>query len=135
VTQSFVQEESCRVDVETRRNSARTKVKLLAHGIRDDMRLFSDLRSFKEEHYAYDNGNWGVEPGRLVPSEILLPGGIVCKVHIRPSSLLSLSQSKSGLVVKQDGEVLSEASVGCKSHFSRASGLISKELGAVLAGK
>jgi hypothetical protein len=117
VTQSFAQEESCKVDLETRRNSARTKVKLLAYGVRDDMRLFNELPLFKEEHYAYDNGNWGVEPGRLVPSEILLPGGIVSKVHIRPSSGISLKQTKTGLAVEHDGKVLSEAFVLPRPRF------------------
>jgi hypothetical protein len=117
VNQSFAQEESRRVDFATRRNSALTKVKLLAHGVRDDIQMFGELPLFKEEHYAYDNGNWGVEPGRLVPSEILLPGGIVCKVHIRPLSQLSLRWTKNGLEVEQNGEVLSEASVLPRPRF------------------
>ncbi len=109
MTQTFAQEEACKVDIGTRRNSARTKVKLLAHGVRDDRQLFNGLTLVKEEHYAYDNGNWGVEAGRLVPSEVLLPGGIVCKVHIRPTSPLSLRQTKTELTVEENGTVLSEA--------------------------
>jgi len=92
-------------------------VKLLVHGVKDDRGLFGELPLFKEEHYAYDNGNWGVEAGRLVPSEVLLPGGIVCKIHIRPSSPLSLRQSKSGLAVEQNGEVLCEAAVLPRPRF------------------
>ena len=117
MTETFFQEEASKVDIGTRRNSARTKVKLLAHGVRDDPQLFHGLTVFKEEHYAYDNGNWGVDAGRLVPSEVLLPGGIVCKVHIRPSSPLSLRHTKVGLMVEQDGTVLSEAALLPRPHF------------------
>ena len=114
---TFVETEAARVDLATRRNSARTKVKLLAHGVRDDRQMFSGLSSFKEEHYAYDNGNWGVAAGRRVPSEVMLPGGIVSKVHIRPSSPLVLRRSGSVLLVEQDGECLSEASVLPRPRF------------------
>lgn len=117
MTQSLAEEEAHRVDFETRRNSARIKVKLLAHGVKDDRQLFGKLPQFKEEHYAYDNGNWGVEAGRLVPAEILLPGGIVSKIHIRPSSPLSLRQTKTCLVVEQDGLLLSEASLLPRPRF------------------
>jgi hypothetical protein len=117
VSKTFAQEEADKVDVGTRRKSARIKVKLLIHGIKDDYRLFNKMPLFKEEHYAFDNGNWGVDAGRLVPSEILLPGGIVCKIHIRPSSPLSLRQTGAGLVVMQSGKVLSEATVLARPCF------------------
>lgn len=114
----FAQEEAAKVDIEIRRNSARTKVKLLAYGVRDDLQLFDSLTHFKEEHYAYDNGNWGVDKGRLVPSEVLLPGGIVSKIHVRPTSPLCLRQTKFGLhIVDQNEKLLSDASTLPRPNF------------------
>jgi hypothetical protein len=74
-----------------RKNSAQAKLKMLVYGVRDNPELFMKYSSeFKEEHYAYDNGNWGVDKNRLTPTELALPGGIVSKLHIRPDSPLSL---------------------------------------------
>ena len=76
---------------EERKNSANAKLKLLIYGVQDAPDIFDKFSHlFKEEHYAYDNGNWNVDKNRLTPSEILLPGGIVSKLHIRPDSPLSL---------------------------------------------
>ena len=47
-----------------RRTSAQIKLKLLVNGIQDAPQLFNNLDDYKEEHYAYDNGNWGVEAQR-----------------------------------------------------------------------
>lgn len=75
-----------------RKNSANAKLKLLVYGVKDNPEIFKKYQSFfKEEHYAYDNGNWNVDKNRLTPSEILLPGGIVSKLHIRPDSPLTLA--------------------------------------------
>lgn len=47
-----------------RKKSANAKLKLLLYGVKDNPKLFSEFESsFKEEHYAYDNGNWGVSLG------------------------------------------------------------------------
>ena len=89
-----------------RRESANVKLKLLANGIQDDPDLFLKIQDFKEEHYAYDNGNWGVEAQRLIPSEILLPGDIVSKVHIRPGSPLRFVFSDNQLFIAEKGEIL-----------------------------
>ena len=59
-----------------RKNSAYAKLKLLIYGVKDAPDVFKDYESdFKEEHYAYNNGNWGVDKNRLTPTEVLLPGG------------------------------------------------------------
>lgn len=71
-------------DKGSRKRSAQTKFELLVYGVEDNPELFSKYAGeFKEEHYAFDNGNWGVDKKRLTPTEILLPGGIVSKLHIR----------------------------------------------------
>ena len=92
-----------------RKNSANAKLKLLIYGVQDNPEIFKNFQDFfKEEHYAYDNGNWNVDKNRLTPSEILLPGGIVSKLHIRPDSPLTLCIDDNKLYVKNDGEYLTE---------------------------
>lgn len=85
---------------------AKIKLKLLAHGVQDNKIAFADNVHYKEEHYAYDNGNWGVD--HPVPSEMMLPGDIVCKVHVRPdSSLKIVYDAKDGtLYVCEDNKYL-----------------------------
>lgn len=91
-----------------RKRSAHAKLQLLIHGVKDNRELFSACEAqFKEEHYAYDNGNWGVDKKRLVPTEILLPGGIVSKLHIRPNSPLTLCKGDN-FYVKREDDILSE---------------------------
>lgn len=86
---------------------------MLAEGLQDDPQLFdwlwNEFGPFKEDNYAYDNGNWGVEPGRRVPSERELPGGIVVKVHVRPWSRLRLVYSEGELLVVDGQNELSPA--------------------------
>ena len=92
-----------------RPNSAKTKFDLLIYGVRDNAALFDKYSSqFKEEHYAFDNGNWGVDKKRLTPTEIILPGGIVSKLHIRPDSPLCLKESGDCLLICKEGKILSE---------------------------
>lgn len=95
---------------EYRKHSAQVKLKLLLFGVRDNPSLFSELsESFKEEHYAYDNGNWGINKNRLVPTELLLPGGIVSKVHFRPDSPLFLKRDNNGSIyIYYENEIFSE---------------------------
>ena len=96
-------------DKSSRPRSAQTKFDLLIYGVADAPELFSRYaQEFKEEHYAFDNGNWGVDKKRLTPTEILLPGGIVSKLHIRPDSPLSLVESNSTLLVCRGNKELSE---------------------------
>jgi hypothetical protein len=93
----------------SRKRSAEAKFELLMYGIADNFELFSNYsKSFKEEHYAYDNGNWGVDKNRLVPTEIVLPGGIVSKLHIRPDSPLRLVDDNGTLVIYNRDKDLSE---------------------------
>jgi hypothetical protein len=100
------QEQSEQVSLADRRRSALAKTRLLARGIQDDARLFSSLGQFKEDNYAYDNGNWGVGRSRAVPSDVELPGGIVVKLHIRPSWPLRLvRQGTQPLVVEGHNEL------------------------------
>lgn len=41
-----------------RNNSAYAKLKLLIYGVKDAPEVFGKFQdTFKEEHYAYDNGN------------------------------------------------------------------------------
>lgn len=114
-----------------RKKSANAKLKLLLYGVRDNPKLFSEFESsFKEEHYAYDNGNWGVDKRRLVPTEILLPGGIVSKLHIRPNSPLTLDKAES-FYIKYDNEVLSEFEFLPRPNFWKfktSSGIPTKNL-------
>ncbi len=92
-----------------RKQSAHAKLKLLVYGVQDAPAIFKSFENeFKEEHYAYDNGNWGVDKNRLTPTEVLLPGGIVSKLHIRPDSPISLLEQDGKLYIKYDDEILSE---------------------------
>lgn len=92
-----------------RKNSAYAKLKLLIYGVKDAPNVFKELESdFKEEHYAYDNGNWGVNKQRLTPTELLLPGGIVSKLHIRPDSPLTICKDTDKLFLKLDNKFLTE---------------------------
>lgn len=92
-----------------RKLSAYAKMKLLVYGVQDNPELFLKYESyFKEEHYAYDNGNWNVDKNRLTPTEILLPGGIVSKLHIRPDSPITLCIDKNRLFIKYNDKYLSE---------------------------
>ena len=92
-----------------RKNSAYAKLKLLIYGVKDAPEVFGKFQdTFKEEHYAYDNGNWGVDKKRLTPTELLLPGGIVSKLHIRPDSPLTLKEDSEKLYILLENKVLSE---------------------------
>ena len=94
---------------DNRKNSAYAKLKLLVYGVKDAPEVFKEFEmDFKEEHYAYDNGNWGVDKKRLTPTEILLPGGIVSKLHIRPDSPLTICKDNKKLYVKMDDKFLTE---------------------------
>ncbi len=89
--------------------SANTKFNLLIYGVRDNSELFDKYSSsFKEEHYAFDNGNWGIDKKRATPTEIILPGGIVSKLHIRPNSPIHLEESGGSLLICKDNKELSE---------------------------
>ena len=89
--------------------SAQTKFDLLIYGVQDNQKLFEKYQNiFKEEHYAFDNGNWGVDKKRLTPTEIILPGGIVSKLHIRPESPLSLAETGDCLVIRNGNKEISE---------------------------
>jgi hypothetical protein len=95
------------VNINQRKDSARAKLKLLTHGVQDNPRLFESLSfKFKEEHYAYDNGNWEVDKNRLVPTELILPGDIVSKVHFRPDSPISLRSDGDILIIEENGKTL-----------------------------
>ncbi len=94
---------------EERKNSAQAKLDILVYGIRDAPEIFAALEGkFKEEHYAYDNGNWGVAKSRLVPTEMLLPGDIIVKLHVRPDSPLSLTAEQGRIFVKNGSRYLTE---------------------------
>ena len=69
--------------------SARAKAMLLARGVQDTPHLFSN-QEFKQDNYAYNNGNWEVNSKRSVPTEVYLPGGITSKIYVRPWSPLKI---------------------------------------------
>ncbi|MBQ7215728.1 MAG: hypothetical protein IJS39_07060 [Synergistaceae bacterium] len=93
----------------SRKQSAQTKLDMLVYGVRDNPEMFRKYsRTFKEEHYAFDNGNWGIDKKRPTPTEIILPGGIVSKIHIRPDSPIHLEENSSTLLVCMNGKELSE---------------------------
>ena len=81
-----------------RKNSASAKLKLLVHGVKD----FSVVKDkfFKREHYAYDNDSWRVDKDRF--TQLLLPGGIVSKIHIRPESQYALHIDNEKLYLKDE---------------------------------
>lgn len=90
-----------------RKNSARSKLKLLTYGVRDNPELFDILSyRFKEEHYAYDNGNWGIDKNRLVPTELIMPGNIVSKIHFRPNSPIGLRIDGDTLIIEENNKTL-----------------------------
>lgn len=96
-------------DCGSRSRSAQTKFDLLVYGVQDNAELFEKYSGeFKEEHYAFDNGNWGVDKKRPTPTEVLLPSGIVSKLHIRPDSPLSLKASGNTLLICHGTKELSE---------------------------
>lgn len=117
---------------EERRSSASVKLKLLIYGVKDNPQVFVKYeRVFKEEHYGYDNGNWGVDKNRLVPSEIVLPGGIVSKLHIRPSSPLEIAEDSGRFFLKENGRYLSEFMLIPRPNFwnnTTSSGIPTKKL-------
>lgn len=91
------------------KESAQSKLKLLLYGVQDNAQLFEKFSAdFKEEHYAYDNGNWGVDKNRLTPTEVVLPGGIVSKLHIRADSKLTLRQNGDLLIICENNREISE---------------------------
>lgn len=105
-------------DATSRRNSAKVKLKLLMYGIRDNQSLFDSWTdSLKEEHYAYDNGNWGVDKKRIVPTEILLPGGIVSKLHIRQDSPLAIQSDGHDLFITQGTSQLTDCAFLPRPRF------------------
>lgn len=129
--ESFYQREKNKASLDERKKSAFAKAKLLAYGITDDPSLFDDFKSFKEEHYAFDNGNWGVDKGRLVPSEVILPGGIVSKLHIRPDSHLKLKSENNVLYIEENGKYLISCETLSRPNFwnhSTRKGIPTKEL-------
>jgi hypothetical protein len=97
------------VDTGNRKTSAQVKLDLLVYGAVDNSELFLKYANiFKEEHYAYDNGNWGIDKNRLTPTEVILPGGIVSKLHIRPDSPLRLEDDNGTLLIFNKNKIVSE---------------------------
>lgn len=119
-------------DKNRRTESAIAKFDLLVYGIQDNVEMFRIYENiFKEEHYAFDNGNWGVDKKRLTPTEILLPGGIVSKLHIRPDSPLHLEESNGNLVVCNGNKEISEFRFLPRPNFwqyTTSSGIHTKRL-------
>lgn len=94
---------------EKRKQSAHVKLKLLVYGVKDAPKIFKEYEGeFEEEHYAYDNGNWGIDKNRATPTGIMLPGGIVSKLHIRPESPIEIFKKGSKLYLRYNEEILSE---------------------------
>ena len=91
--------------------SARVKARLLSCGVQQDMDLFRNLGEFKEDNLAYDNGNWGVGRGEVVPSDLELPGGIVAKLHVRPWSPLRLARAGNQLMIVEGTHELTECRI------------------------
>lgn len=101
-----------------RKDSAFTKLKLLVYGVRDAASIFRLFENqFKEEHYAYDNGNWSIDKNRLTPTEVLLPGGIVSKLHIRPDSPIEIFNENGRLFFKLNDKSLSDFTFLKRPHF------------------
>lgn len=70
------------------KKSSILKLKLLINGIRIDDSAIEDVGTkYKEYQYGYNDSNW-VRQAKYVtiPSELVLPGGIVVAPHLRPSS-------------------------------------------------
>lgn len=96
-------------DTGRRKQSAEAKLEVLVHGVRNNAELFRRYSdTFKEEHYAFDNGNWGISKDIMTPTEIIFPGGIVSKLHIRPDSPIHIEEINETLILCMDGKELSE---------------------------
>lgn len=96
-------------DTGNRKKSAEAKFEMLVCGVRNNEELFRRYSdSFKEEHYAFDNGNWGISKDIMTPTEIIFPGGIVSKLHIRPDSPLHIEENSGTLLLCENGKELSE---------------------------
>jgi hypothetical protein len=96
---------------QTETKSAKLKVKLLLNGIKIDGSAFECLGSrYKEYQYGYNDSNWmDKQKQQLLPSELLLPGGIVVAPHLRPHSPYLIKRNEEGMVVFDEttGECLS----------------------------
>jgi len=88
--------------------SSRIKVELLSFGVTFDKEALTGLGTeFKEEHHGYDDSNWGVEVGNMIPSELMLPGNIVVCVHNRPESTLRVKMEDGKRFIYRGDEKLS----------------------------
>jgi hypothetical protein len=86
---------------EAESKSAKLKIKLLLSGIRIDGTAFEGLGSrYKEYQYGYNDSNWlDKNKQQLLPSELLLPGGIVAAPHLRPGSPYVIKRGENGMFV------------------------------------
>lgn len=92
--------------------SARVKLKLLLNGVRIDKSALNGLGTdFKEYQYGYNDSNWDShKTGRLIPSELVLPGKLVVASHLRPSSPYLIKKLNDHLYIinEREDEVLTD---------------------------
>ena len=81
--------------------SARLKIKLLLNGIRIEETALNGLGTkYKEYQYGYNDSNWlKKNKQQLLPSELLLPGGIVAAPHLRPNSPYIIKRNEKEMFV------------------------------------
>ena len=80
------------------RNSGHLKLCLLCEGIAIDWSVRAQVgRLYTERSFAYNNSGNPVQPN--VPGELLLPGGVVCGVYLRPGSPWSVTESGEGALM------------------------------------
>ena len=87
--------------IEIYKKSSLLKLKLLINGIRiADSAMEGVGTKYKEYQYGYNDSNW-VKQAKYVtiPSEIVLPGGIVVAPHLRPTSPFLIKRIKDTMYV------------------------------------
>lgn len=92
--------------------SAKVKLQLLLKGVRITERALEGLGLYyKEYQYGYNDSNWISRTSKpLIPSELLLPGGIVSAPHLRPNSpfLIDKEGERMFIIDERKNEMISE---------------------------
>jgi hypothetical protein len=97
--------------MKTEKQSTLMKVNLLSFGVRFDVEALEGVGTiYKEDNRGYDDSNWRVPKGLLVPSEMMLPGNIVVCTHIRPDSPYLVMQKGEQRYITEDGKIVSPVS-------------------------
>lgn len=88
-------------NINDNKRSAALKLQLLINGLRFHHTAVAGLgQIYKEYQYGYNDTNWlNDEIGSLIPSELVLPGGIVVAPHFRPDSPYIIRREAGSLCI------------------------------------